>query len=156
MVRSLRRYCSPWWDPAMISDIQELESEQKGFTARISGMKDIHNWDRLQQLSLMPLQRRRQRCIIIYMWKVLHGATTNNLNIQFVSRPRFGNQAKIPMIRRSASAANSTIHERSFAEMSPTLWNTMPNHLNVMSNFEHYKSHAICSRKATHQGLYQS
>ena len=103
-------------------------------------MKDIHNWDRLQQLSLMPLQRRRQRYIIIYMWKVLHGATTNNLNIQFVSRPRFGNQAKIPMIRRSASAANSSIHERSFAEMSPTLWNTMPNHLNVMSNFEHFKS----------------
>ena len=140
MVRSLLEYCSPLWNPAMISDIQELESVQKAFTARISGMKDIHYWDRLQQLSLMSLQRRRERYIIIHMWKVLHGVTTNDLNIQFVSRPRLGNLAKIPIARKSASAANQSIYERSFAVMGPKLWNTMPYHLNLISNFEHFKS----------------
>ena len=73
MVRSLLEYCSPLWNPLKISDIQELESVQKAFTARISGLKDVHYWDRLKQLSLMSLQRRRERYIIIHMWKILNG-----------------------------------------------------------------------------------
>ena len=72
MVRSLLEYCSPLWNPTKISDIQELESVQKAFTARIVGMKDIHYWDRLKKLSLMSLQRRRERYIIMHMWKILN------------------------------------------------------------------------------------
>ena len=45
MVRSLLEYCCPLWHPSKISDIQELESVQKAFTARISGMRDLHYWD---------------------------------------------------------------------------------------------------------------
>ena len=58
MVRSLIEYCCPLWHPSKISDIQELESVQKAFTARISGMRDIYYWDRLVYLSLMSLERR--------------------------------------------------------------------------------------------------
>ena len=61
MVRSLLEYCCPLWHPIKISDIQELESVQKAFNARISGVKDMHYWDRLVYLSLMSLQRRRER-----------------------------------------------------------------------------------------------
>ena len=53
MVRSLLECCCPRWRPIKISDIQELESVQKAFTARISGIKDMHYWDRLVHLSLM-------------------------------------------------------------------------------------------------------
>ena len=34
MVRSLLEYCCPRWHPIKISDVQELESVQKAFTAR--------------------------------------------------------------------------------------------------------------------------
>ena len=61
MVRSLLEYCSPLWNPSKISDIQELESVQKAFTARIAGVQSTHYWDRLKELSLMSLQRRRER-----------------------------------------------------------------------------------------------
>ena len=88
MVRSLIEYCCPLWHPSKISDIQELESVQKAFTARISGMRDLHYWDRLVYLSLMSLQRRRERFIILHMWKILHGKTSNDLNVLFVLRPR--------------------------------------------------------------------
>ena len=64
MVRSLLEYCCPLWNPVKVSDIQELESVQKVFTSRICGMKDLHYWDRLKQLSLMSLQRRRERYIV--------------------------------------------------------------------------------------------
>ena len=42
MVRSLVEYCCPLWHPTKIRDIQELESVQKTFTARITGMHDMH------------------------------------------------------------------------------------------------------------------
>ena len=113
IVRSLLEYCCPLWHPIKISDIQELESVQKAFTARISGIKDMRYWDRLVHLSLMSLQRRRERYIILHMWKILHGCTSNDLNVQFVTRPRFGNIAVIPSKSRVSTAAISrctTVH----------------------------------------------
>ena len=55
IVRSLLEYCCPLWRPFKISDIQELESVQKAFTARITGLHELNYWDLLQRLSLMSL-----------------------------------------------------------------------------------------------------
>ena len=140
MVRSLLEYCSPLWNPLKISDIQELESVQKAFTARISGLKDVHYWDRLKQLSLMSLQRRRERYIIIHMWKILNDVTSNDLKIQFVSRPRFGNLAIVPPAKKSASAVHQSMYDCSFAVMRPRLWNAMPYHMNIIQALDQFKS----------------
>ena len=140
MVRCLLEYCCPLWHPSKISDIQELESVQKAFTARISGMCDIHYWDRLQRLSLMSLQRRRERFIILHMWKILNMHTSNDINVQFVSRPRLGNLAIVPSACRFSSVANRSLYESSFSVIGPKLWNAMPYHLNVISDQELFKS----------------
>ena len=58
MVRSTMEYCSTLWCPQMVGDIQLLESNQRRFTAKISGLKDIDYWERLKILGLMSLQRR--------------------------------------------------------------------------------------------------
>ena len=71
MVRSQLEYCSPLWNPVTISSIQELESVQKVFTG-------LNCWDTFRQLSLMSLQRSRERYIILHMWKVLHSITIND------------------------------------------------------------------------------
>ena len=77
------------------------------------------------------------------MWKVLHGKTSNNLNIQFVSRQRLGNLAVIPSKSRSSSAANQTLFDQSFAVLSPIFWNAMPHHLNTIQGPELFKSQLI-------------
>ena len=113
--------------------IQELEKVQKALTARIRGMKTSITGivgNTFLSCHYSVVER------IIHMWKVLHDVTTNDLNIHFVSRPRLGNVTKISMVRSSASAANPSIHERLFAAIGPKLWNTMPYHLNLMSNFD--------------------
>ena len=102
MVRSLLEYCSPLWNPVKISDIQELESVQKAYLSKIDGLKGFLYWDCLKRLSLMSLQRRRERYMILHMWKVLNEKTSNDLNIQFVSRVRLGNVAVIPPLSRSS------------------------------------------------------
>ena len=139
MVRSLVEYCCPLWHPSKISDIQELESVQKTLISRISGMKELHYYDQLTHLSLMSLQRRRERFILLHMWKILHGQTSNDLNVQFVSRPRLGTLAIIPPKSRTSSAANQTLFDNSFAVQGPKLWNAMPHHLNSIQSLEHFK-----------------
>ena len=139
MVRSLLEYCCPLWHPTKISDIQELESIQKTFIARIAGMRDMHYWDCLIHLSLMSLQRRRERFIILHMWKILNETASNDLNIQFVTRPRFGNLAKIPSARKNNTAANQSLFDNSFAVQSPKLWNAIPYHLNVIQDLQLFK-----------------
>ena len=139
MVRSLVEYCCPLWHPSKISDIQELESVQKTFISRITGMNELHYYDQLIHLSLMSLQRRRERFILLHMWKISHGQTSNDLNVQFVSRPRLGTLAIIPSKSRTSSAANQTLFDNSFAVQSPKLWNAMPHNLNNIQSLEHFK-----------------
>ena len=80
----------------------------------------------------MSLQRRRERYINIHRRKIPNGVTTNDLMIQFMSRPRFGNLATIPPAKISASAARQSIYDRSFAVMGPRLWSAMPYHVNII------------------------
>ena len=88
----------------------------------------------------MSPQRRRERFILLHMWKILNGKTSNDLNIKFVSRPRLGNLAVIPPKKRSSSAANQNLFDQSFAVQGPVLWNTMPHQLNTIQDLEHFKS----------------
>jgi len=139
MVRSLLEYCSPLWNPQKICDIQELESVQKSYLSRISGLQHFHYWERLKELSLMSLQRRRERYIIIFMWKILNGKTSNDLNIEFVTRPRLGIVAKIPPVFKPSSAANKSLYDASFGVIGPRLWNIVPYHMNAITKLEQFK-----------------
>lgn len=139
MIRSILEYCCPLWNPTKISDIQELENVQNVFTSHIFEMKEVDYWLRLKHLSLMSLQRRRERYIILHMWKILHHHTRNDLNIQFSLRPRFGYQAIVPHIR-NCSRAIQTIYDSSFAVIGPKLWNTIPYILNTNTDFNSFKN----------------
>ena len=82
LIRSRLEYCCPLWNPSKVRDIITLESIQRAFTARINGCLHLHYWERLKKLKLMSLQRRRERYIIVLVWKILHQRVPNNrLNI---------------------------------------------------------------------------
>ena len=140
MVRSLLEFCSPLWNPTKISDIQEIESVQKSFTSRISGCQDLDYWQRLKKLSLMSLQRRRERYIILHMWKLLHGHTSNDLQIQFHAKPRKGILAIVPSLNRVSSLRHQSLYDNSFAVMGPRLWNSIPYNLNTIEKFVPFKN----------------
>ena len=139
MVRSFVEYCCPLWNPSKISDIQELESVQKTFISKVTSMKELHYYDQLIHLSLISLQKRRERFILLHMWKILHGQTSNDPSVQLVSRPRLGTLAIILSKSRTSSAANQTLFDNSFAVQGPKLWNAMTQNLNNIQNLEHFK-----------------
>ena len=71
MVRSKLEYCCPVWNPSKVWDIHAIENIQRQFTRKISSCKDIGYWERLKKLDLLSLQRRRERYMIIHVWKML-------------------------------------------------------------------------------------
>ena len=147
MVRSLLGYCSPLWNPIKICEpliayIQKPESRRvlKGHLPPESIVYMICNTGIVSSGVHSCLFSRRERYIIQHMWKLLHGQTSNDLQIQFVHRPRFGNQAKIPTVNKESSLAHHTLYDCSFAVMGPKLWNSIPYPLNNMSDFTSFKN----------------
>ena len=126
LVRSHLEYCCPLWNSSKVSDIQQAEGVQRTFTSRISGMQHLNYWERLKSLNLMSLQRRRERYIIIHMWKVLHNRCPNDLGIKFTTTPRHGTKAILPPLVKSSSQRNQSLYDGSFAVIGPRLWNIVP------------------------------
>ena len=139
LVRCHLEYCCPLWHPSSVADIKLLEGVQRTFTSKIYGVQHLNYWQRLQALGLMSLQRRRERYIIIQMWKVLHNLCPNDVKIQFNAPSRHGITAKIPSLSKCSSQHNQTLYDSSFAVLGPKLWNYLPSHLPAIADLVGFK-----------------
>ena len=92
LIRNHLEYCCPLWHSSKIADIELLEGIQREFTNKIEGMKMLNYWERLKSLKLSSLQRRRDRYILICMWKILHSKMPNP-DVQFRPVSRLGIKA---------------------------------------------------------------
>ena len=111
--------------------IRELESVQRSFTKRIDGMQDLDYHTRLQRLKLYSLERRRDRYIIIYVWRVINGFSPNLDSSQIRTQNddgRRGLECVVPPLI-AASGRLQTICECSLAVNGPRLFNCIPKDL---------------------------
>ncbi|XP_068222211.1 uncharacterized protein [Palaemon carinicauda] len=139
MVRSLLEYCCPLWNPQSVSDIEELEGVQRTFTARIAGAQHLNYWERLKKLSVMSLQRRRERYILLHHVEDSPWISQQRPEDQFLSRPLIGFKAVVPPLRGGVAAYNHSLYDKSFAVSGPRLWNCLPVHINKIGEFEPFK-----------------
>ena len=116
-----------------------MEGVQRTFTSRIGGLKDCNYWERLTKLNMMSLQRRRERYIILMMWKILHNIVPNCCNIEFTETSRHGTRAVIPSLSRCSSSRNQTLYDSSFAVRGPKLWNKVPASVKAELTFDGFK-----------------
>ena len=77
LVMSRHGYGCQLWSPYLIKHINIVEKVKSYFTRFISGMAGLSYTERLTVLKLYSLQRRRERYIIIYVWKILEGLVPN-------------------------------------------------------------------------------
>ena len=98
LVRSKMDYCCPVWFPTTKEEISALEGIQRSFTSRIQSLKGFSYWERLRKLKLMSAQRRRERYIIIHMWKIYTGTAPNDIKIKFHYNDRTGPQCIVPTL----------------------------------------------------------
>ena len=139
LVRSHLEYCCPLWNPHNQSNnIKCLENVQRTFTSKITGYKDMNYWDRIASLKLMSLQRRRERYIIIYMWKIKEGLVPNAIDINWHFNERSRIRAQVPSIPKSKSRLQ--VFDSSFSVIGPRLWNIIPATCTVSPTLESFKA----------------
>jgi hypothetical protein len=68
-------YCCQLWSSNEQHLINDLEKIQRSFTKK--GLLDLSYKDRLHDLNVYSLERRREKYTILYIWKVLHGYYPN-------------------------------------------------------------------------------
>ena len=139
LIRSKVEYCSPLWDPTKVEDIVTLESIQRHFTSKISSVAHLQYWERLQELKLMSLQRRRERYCILVIFKILHNIIPNDVGLIFVKNDRRGVRVKLPSIHRDAKMKYTTQYDDSFPVRAAKLWNSLPPALTTKNTMESFK-----------------
>ena len=77
LVVPIAEYCCQLWNPAAVGLITAVEGIQRTFTSKIAGMQNLSYWERLKRLNLYSLQRRRERYLVIYVWKIIQGLSPN-------------------------------------------------------------------------------
>ena len=70
-------YSCQLWNPWKAKDIQAIEAIQRTFTYKITAVQHLNNLEKLHELKLYSLQRRRERYIIIYIWKITQHMVPN-------------------------------------------------------------------------------
>ena len=101
LVIPLIEYCCQLWNPWKTKDIQAIEAIQRTFTYKITEVQHLNYWERLHELKLYSLQRRRERYIIIHIWKITQHMVPNidgtiiGHTIKTRKHPRHGTQCVI-------------------------------------------------------------
>lgn len=81
-------YCSQVWSPHCLTDIARLESVQRMFTKRLKSFENLSYQDRLKSAGLCTLERRRLMADLVLAYKVMHGLTTLDLDLQLDNNGR--------------------------------------------------------------------
>ena len=132
LIRPVLDYCCQLWSPTQTGKIYTLEKVQMSFFKKIDGMRVLNYWQQLKTLGMYSLQRRRERYIIIYIWKILEGMAPN-IGIVALDNPRRGRSCSIPHIKTAAPQKVRNLRFGSLSINGPRLFNIMPNTLRNMT-----------------------
>ena len=106
---------------------------------KISGVQHLTYWQQLKYLSLHSLERRRERYIIMDMWRILERHAPNfdlpgSCGINSHWHIRRGRYCHVPRVSHRAPSSVQTNQYGSFAVRGPMLFNTLPSELRNMTN----------------------
>ena len=95
-------------------------------------------WDQLAKAKLYSLERRRERYIAMYTWKILEGLVPNISTVEnaisAVWHPRRGRECHIPRISATSSARIQSIRRASFGINGPRIFNSLPQYVRDTTN----------------------
>ena len=134
-------YCSQLFSPTNQESINRIESVQRNFTSHIDGMENIDYWSRLQQLCLFSQERRRERYMILFLWKISQGKVSG-YNMNFCASDRRGLYAVPQPVPRSAPSNVRKAREATLGVRGARLFNLLPIYVRncEVTSIESFKS----------------
>ena len=136
LVQSRLDYCSQLWSPVDKGNIQCLEMVQRSFLRKIQGMSNLLYWEQLKKLRMYSQERRRERYMIIYVWRILEGqvpnisrsgSATGSIVADFHCRR--GRACSVPPLNTHSPKAVQHLREASLPVRGQRLFNTLPQEL---------------------------
>ena len=118
-------YCSQLWCPGDQESISKLESVQRHFTSKVKGLENMDYWERLENLQLYSQERRRERYMIIFLWKISQGLV-KGYNVTFSNTGRRGRMIIPNTVVRSSPAAVRRARESSLGVKGAKAFNLLP------------------------------
>ena len=142
IITKLEYACIVWSPTEDKKLIRLIESVQRRFTSRISLFNEydeelgrlickVDYWRRLKELKIFSLERRRERYMILYMYKIIIGLCPNpgfNSENPFPYNERTGFSVK-GKINRKAEGWVQKLRNTSLFVAGPTLFNRLPSSL---------------------------
>ena len=133
LIQPVLDYCCQLWSPTQAGKINSLEKVQVSFFRKINGMRELAYWQQLQALGTYSLQRRRDRYVVIYIWKVLEDLVPN-FGIITSNNSRHGRYCSVPHIRTSAPVRVQNLRFGSLSINGPRLFNAMPSKIRNLTD----------------------
>lgn len=123
LVRPPLEYCVQAWSPNSARDIDAIEKVQEIATRNIPGFSRLSYIERLRNLKLFSLRRRRLRGDLIETFKTINGVVSVNTDDFFAFR-RSKNQVGIPSLLPSHECSHPSASRRSQSVINS--WNLLP------------------------------
>ena len=137
LVLSKLDYCSQLWSPTAKGDIQKLEMVQRSFIRKIDDVRNLDYWNQLETLKLYSLERRRERYMIIYIWRILEKQVpdfTSGKIYAINEGGRLGRKCNSPLIKNNAPSEIKNIRYACLSVKGPRLFNILPVELRNLKN----------------------
>ena len=140
LVRPKLEYSSEIWNPFLRKDILRVEGVQRTFTSKINGIHNLNYWERLADLNILSLQRRRERNIIINVFKIKNQLIPNSFNLTFKEGRRSSAMKAELKPMPKLRGKTLTLYEESFLIKSAKLWNILPGDLTNIQSLTLFKT----------------
>ena len=129
LIRSKLEYGCQIWNPTKKQEIVELEMVQRQFIKRIEDIEHLTYPEQLKKLKFYSLERRRERYLIIYLWKMMENLVPKCIDLKRRNGGRNGRSFRLPLLCRTASTRLKTIRDESFFVQSVKLFNSLPRNI---------------------------
>ena len=119
-------YCSQFWSPRDQESINRIESVQRHFFSKISSLDGFDYWEKLRKMKMYSQERRRERYMILFLWKISQGMV-HGYDVQFTSaKGRRGRTALPHNIVSSSPAPVRKARESSLGVKGVKIFNLLP------------------------------
>ena len=138
LVRPLLEYAVQYWSPHYVKDINKLESIQRRATKHVPELRTKTYEERLKELNLFSLEKRRRRGDLIELFKIVNGYDKLNIGklLAFDNSRTRGHQFKLKY--RSPSFCTD-IGKFSFANRVVNPWNDLPRYVVESTSITSFK-----------------